>query len=226
MPGFAAWRYAQLGPKLPGTQREGELFIARSSHRDVRKTVDAIQTRGIGMKGLIFAAGLIATVILASCGSDGSSEPTSQTREKDNVASTNDATDLLEGTWHTEFTCLEMIEALDWRGVPKPVLKVVKVEFGLDQLPSKADPCAGVSGTADHTLRFGGGHFALFAGDKLGWETSYELIDQDTFVAEAEGLVTFDFRIEGDMLYTHVVKPRSHPFNIAVWESAPWERES
>jgi hypothetical protein len=179
------------------------------------------------MRRAVYVVGIVATMILASCGSDGSSEPTSQTREKDNVASANDATDPLEGTWHTEFTCPEMIEALDWRGAPKPVLGIVQVEFGLDQRPIKTDPCAGVSGTADHTLRFGGGHFALFAGDKLGWETSYELIDQNTFVAEAEGgMVTFDFRIEGDMLYTHVVKPRSHPFNIAVWESAPWEREN
>jgi hypothetical protein len=181
------------------------------------------------MKRLILASGLIATVILASCGSDGSSEPTSQTREKDNVASANDATDPLEGTWHTEITCPDMIEALDRRGVPKPALGVVQVEFGLDQRPSKTDPCAGVSGTADHTLRFEGGHFALFAGDELGWETSYDLIDQNTFVAEAEGgiVLTFDFRIESDMLYTHVVKPEEpHPFNIAVWESAPWEREN
>jgi hypothetical protein len=99
----------------------------------------------------------------------------------------------------------------------------------LGQRPSRSDPCAGVNGTADHTLRFEGGHFALFAGDELGWEASYELVDDDTFVTGGPEEVTFDFRIEDGKLYFQVVKSgnqaaeASAPY-VATWGSAPWER--
>jgi hypothetical protein len=83
-----------------------------------------------------------------------------------------------------------------------------------------------VDGTAVHTLRFEGGHFALFAGDELGWEASYDLIDENTFVTGPPDPVTFNFRIEGDALYTRIVNPANQaaPY-IATWEPAPWERE-
>jgi hypothetical protein len=178
------------------------------------------------MKRLILTAGLTATVLLASCGSDGVSEPTTQSGEKDNTANAKGATDPMEGTWHTEIACAEMVRALKGAGVSKSVSGVVKDEFGLNQPPKQSDPCAGVDHTADHTLRFEGGHFALFAGEEVGWEASYELIDDNTFVTAPPDAVTFDFRIDGNKLYTQIVKPVKQAPYIATWESAPWERES
>lgn len=176
------------------------------------------------MKRAVYVVGIVVTAILAGCGSDGASEPTNQSREKDNTASANEGSDPLEGEWHTQFTCQEVVGALKRGGVPNSAPGIVKDEFGLDQRPSQSDPCAGVDGTADHTLRFEGGHFALFAGDELGWEASYELIDENTFVTGSPD-VTFDFSIEGDTLYTQIVKPVKQAPYIASWESAPWERE-
>lgn len=65
-------------------------------------------------------------------------------------------------------------------GVSESAPGIVQDEFGLDQRPNQTHPCARVDGTADHTLRFEGGHFALFAGEEVGLEASYELIDEDT----------------------------------------------
>lgn len=180
------------------------------------------------MKRAVYVVGMVITVLLASCDADGASEPTTQSREKDNTASPNEATDPLEGTWQTEITCGEMVGALEQAGVQKSVPGILKDEFGLDKPPSETDPCAGVNGTADHTLRFEGGQFALFAGDEVGLEGSYELIDDNTFVTTSpDADVTFDFRIEGDKLYTQLDEPakQAAPY-IATWESAPWEREN
>jgi hypothetical protein len=181
------------------------------------------------MRRAVYVVGIVATVMLASCGSDGSSKPTPQTREEHTVAEANEETDPLDGAWHTEFTCPEMVRALKRAGVAKAAPGNVKDEFRLDQQPSQTNPCAGVDGTAEHTLRFEGGQFALFAGDELGWEASYELIDENTFVTgpnEGGFIFTFDFRIEDDKLYTQIVKPaKAGPPYVATWESAPWERE-
>jgi len=112
----------------------------------------------------------------------------------------------------------------------RPPPGTVQDEFGLDQPPNQKDPCAGVNGTADHTLRFDGGHFALFAGDELGWEASYEFVDDDTFITGAPDVMTFDFQIESNKLYIHVAGPAKQaagtpaPY-VATWESAAWERE-
>ena len=179
------------------------------------------------MKRLIQWLGLVAVVMLTSCGSDGTPEPTTESRGED-AGNANKATDPLEGTWHTEFTCGEMVGALEKAGVQKSVPGIAKDEFGLDKPPSETDPCAGVNGTADHTLRFEEGQFALFAGDEVGLEGSYELIDDNTFVTTSpDADVTFDFRIEGDKLYTQLNEPanKAAPY-IATWESAPWEREN
>jgi hypothetical protein len=182
------------------------------------------------MRRAVYVVGIVATVILASCGSDGSSEPTTQSGKKGNTANANEAADPLEGTWHTELKCPEIVQALERAGVSKSVSRVVQGELSLDQRLSRTDPCAGVDATADRTLRFKGGQFALFAGDELGWEASYELIDENTFVtgpSEAGSIFTFDFRIEDDKLYTQIVKPAKAGLGyIATWESAPWERES
>jgi hypothetical protein len=187
------------------------------------------------MKRLIEVVVLVAVVMLAGCGSDGTSEPTTQSRGEEPA---NEAADPLEGTWHTEFTCPEMVRALKRAGAPKPSARGIQDEFGLEQQPSHKNPCAGVDVTSDHTLRFEGGHFALFGGEELGWEASYELIDENTFVIEpTEGgvTITFDFRVEDDTLYTDMVKPaKAGPHvapglivgTVAIWETAPWEREN
>jgi hypothetical protein len=177
------------------------------------------------MKRAVYIVGIVAMVMLASCGSDGASEEPTQSREKNSTSSANEA-DPLEGSWHKEVTCLEMLGALKQAGVAKSARGVVQDEFGLDQRLSQTRPCAGVEGTVDHSLRFEGGHFGLFAGDELGWEASYELIDQNTFVTGAPDVFTFDFRIEGDKLYTQITKPLKQAPYIATWESAPWEREN
>jgi hypothetical protein len=178
------------------------------------------------MRRAVYAVGIVATVMLASCGSDG--EATTQSRQKDNASSATEKADPLDGMWHTEFTCPEMVRALKRAGV-KPSARGIQDQFDLAQPPSHKNPCAGIDVTADHTLRFEGGQFALFAGDELGWEASYELIDENTFVtgpSEGGFIFTFDFRIEDDKLYTQIVKPaKAGPPYVATWESAPWERE-
>ena len=178
------------------------------------------------MKRTVYVIAIVVTVILASCGSDGASPTPTQSNKEDDAVSADGPSDPLEGTWHTEFTCLEMVAALERAGVSKSVPGVVQDTFGLDQRPSQKESCAGVDGTTVHTLRFEGGQFALFAGDELGWEASYDLIDEDTFVTGPPDQVTFDFRIEGDALYTRIVNPANQaaPY-IATWESAPWERD-
>ena len=178
------------------------------------------------MRRTVYVISIVATLILASCGSDGASPTTAQSNRTDESVSTDETSHPLEGTWHTEFTCREMVGALEQAGVSKSVSGIVRDTFGLDRRPSETESCIGVDGTAEHTLRFEGGHFALFAGDELGWEASYDLIDEDTFVTEPPDSVTFDFRIEGDALYTRIVSPANQaaPY-IATWESAPWERE-
>jgi len=177
------------------------------------------------MKRTVYVFAIVVTVILASCGSDGASPTTTQSNRTEEPVSVNESSDPLEGTWHTEITCREMVAALEQAGVPESVPGVVRDEFGLDQLPSQKESCTGVDGTAVHTLRFESGQFALFAGDELGWEASYDLIDEDTFVTGPPDPVTFDFRIEGDTLYTRIVNPAKQAPYIATWESAPWERE-
>jgi hypothetical protein len=194
----------------------------------VKGTDDAFHEQGgIDMKGLIhLGAGILVTVMLAGCGSDTTSESPS---DKNNAAGATESGDPLEGTWHTEITCGQMVGALDQAGVQKSVPGIVRDEFGLDKRPGEKDPCAGVDGTADHTLRFEGGQFALFSGDEVGWETSYELIDENTFVtgpSEGGSIFTFDFRVDGNKLQTDIVKPLKAAPYIAAWESAPWERES
>jgi hypothetical protein len=178
------------------------------------------------MKRTLYVVGIVVTVVLAGCGSDSASEPAAKGPKKDNTASANEATDPLEGEWHKEVTCQEVVGALKRAGVPKAAPGNVQDMFGLDRRPSQTNPCAGVDGTADHTLRFEGGHFGLFAGDELGWEASYELIDENTFVTGAPDVATFDFRIKGDKLYTEMTKPLKQAPYIATWESAPWEREN
>lgn len=85
-------------------------------------------------------------------------------------------------------------------GVSESAPGIVQDEFGLDQRPNQTHPCARVDGTADHTLRFEGGHFALFAGEEVGLEASYELIDEDTpIVTGPPDLFTVHFRIEGGL---------------------------
>ena len=177
------------------------------------------------MKRLIYVgASIVVTVMLAGCGSDSTSESPS---DKNKAAGATESGDPLEGTWHTEITCGQMVGALEQAGVQKSVPGIVRDEFGLNKPPGEKDPCARVDGTADHTLRFEGGQFALFSGDEVGWETSYELIDENTFVTgPSEGIFTFDFRIEGNKLQTDIVKPLKAAPYIATWESAPWERES
>lgn len=185
------------------------------------------------MKRLIYAgACILVAVILASCGSDGTSKPTNASREKDNEASANEKNDPLEGTWHTAFTCPEMVQALKRGGVPKSIPGTLQDVFRLNRRPSHKNPCAGVDGTVDHTLRFTGGHFALFTGEEISWRSSYELIDEDTFVTGPLNVFTVDFRVEDDKLFPKIVlfkkivaPPKRAPY-IAAWESAPWERES
>jgi hypothetical protein len=175
------------------------------------------------MKRTIYAMGIVMTLIFAGCGSDDASKPAAANTD----TSADEATDPLEGEWHHQVTCQEVVDALERGGVSSSAPGIVTDEFGLDQRPSQSDPCASVDGTADHTLRFEGDHFGLFAGDELGWEASYELVDENTFVTGAPEVITFDFRIEGDNLYTEIVKPAKGgaPY-IATWESAPWQREN
>jgi hypothetical protein len=178
------------------------------------------------MRRLAYVVGIVVTAILASCGSDGASPSTTNGKTDDDPVSASEPRDPLEGTWHTEITCQEMVAALEQAGVSESVPGVVQDEFGLDQRPERTDPCAGVDGTADHTLRFEGGHFALFAGEEVGLEASYELIDEDTFVTGPPDLFTVDFHLEGDSLTMRIVKPTKQAPYIATWESAPWEREN
>jgi hypothetical protein len=175
------------------------------------------------MKRTIYAMGIVMTLVLAGCGSDDASKPAAANTD----TSADEATDPLEGEWHHQsVTCQEVVDALERGGVSKAVPGNVQDMFGLDQRPSQTNPCAGVDGTADHALRFERGHFGLFAGDELGWEASYELIDENTFVTGPPDVFTFDFRIEGDKLYTQIVKPVKQAPYIATWESAPWQREN
>lgn len=178
------------------------------------------------MKRTAYILGILVAAILAGCDSDGASTLTTQSSGEEDAAIGNGTSDPLEGTWHTEFTCREMVKALEQAGVPRPDPDLVQDEFGLDQRPSQTDPCTGVDDTAVHTLRFAGDHFALFAGEELGWEGSYDLVDENTFVTGPSEVLTFDFRIESDKLYTQIVKPMNQAPYIATWESAPWEREA
>jgi hypothetical protein len=192
----------------------------------VKGTDDAFHEQGgIDMKGFIpLGAGILVAVMLAGCGSDTTSESPG---DKNNAAGATESGNPLEGTWHTEFTCPEMVLALKREGMAKSAPGNIRDVFRLDQQPSHKDPCAGVDGTAEHTVRFEEGHFALFAGDELGWEASYELSDENTFVTGPPDVFTIDFRIEQDNLYTQIVKPaKAGPPYIATWESAPWDRES
>lgn len=132
------------------------------------------------MKHTAYVVGIIVTLILASCDSDSASSTTVESSTKDEPVSATEASDPLEGAWHTTITCQEMVAALERGGVSESAPGIVQDEFGLDQRPNQTDPCARVDGTADHTLRFEGGHFALFAGEEVGLEASYELIDEDT----------------------------------------------
>jgi hypothetical protein len=185
------------------------------------------RTKEVPMKRAWYAM-VIVSIMLAACGSDGGSQPAEDGGEGSNAArasAADDPIDPLTGTWHTQFTCRQMVAALEEADVARLAPGIVQDEFGVEQRPTQKDPCANVSGTADHTLRFEDGQFALFAGDELGWEASYEIVDDDTFVTAAPDVMTFDFRIESDKLYTHIVEPAKQAPFIATWESAPWERE-
>lgn len=150
----------------------------------MQRRISVSRARRIGLKRTAHVFGIIVTLILASCDSDSALSTTAERSTKEEPVSATEASDPLEGAWHTEITCREMVAALEQGGVSKFAPGIVQDEFGLDQRPNQSDPCAGVDATADHTLRFQGGHFALFAGDELGLEASYELIDEDTFVTD------------------------------------------
>jgi hypothetical protein len=173
----------------------------------------------------IVAMGIVLTLMLAGCGLDDAPKTAAANADTSPAKSADEASDPLEGEWHRQVTCQEVVDALERGGVSKAVPGNLQDMFGLDQRPSQTNPCAGVDGTADHALRFERGHFGLFAGGELGWEASYEYIDENTFVTGPPDVFTFDFSIEGDKLYTQIVKPVKEAPYIATWESAPWERE-
>jgi hypothetical protein len=204
----------------------------RSTHVNQTRRTTSRSSKEVVVKRIGYVMAIVVSVTLVGCGSDGETGPADGgNRSTAPRASTaNDATDPLGGTWETHITCRRMVAALEQAGVGEHAPGTVQDEFGLDRRPSQSDPCAGVNGTADHTLRFEGGQFALFAGDELGWEASYELVDDDTFITGAPDMVTFDFRIESGKLFFRVAEPAqqaaetSAPY-VATWESAPWERE-
>ena len=61
--------------------------------------------------------GIIVTLILASCDSDSASSTTVESSTKDEPVSATEASDPLEGAWHTTITCQEMVAALERGGV-------------------------------------------------------------------------------------------------------------
>ena len=63
----------------------------------------------------------------------------------------------------------------------------------------------------------------------VGWEGSYEFVDDHTFVAGDDYPITYEFRWEGDKLYMSVIKdlypdPMDLIAQVAIYESAPFTR--
>jgi hypothetical protein len=115
-------------------------------------------------------------------------------------------------------------------------MMVAAVEaHGLD--PADARALVAEEGFTDNevvTLRLADGQLTLLQSldggtATVGWEGSYEFVDDHTFVADDSYPITYAFRWEGDKLHMSVLKdlfpdPMDLVAQVAVYESAPFTR--
>jgi hypothetical protein len=153
----------------------------------------------------------VAVLALGACGSEGGPTAARTTQADASpsavITPSPSVADPLEGEWRASLTCDAMQAAL------------VRADLGSSLPDSLACPVEDVA-------RFQSGRLAFFNDDELGWETTYEYVDEDTFVTSGEDVLTFDFHVAGDELVFDVVEPSDAVPFIAHWEAAPFELSS
>jgi len=172
--------------------------------------------------GMIFAAALL----LAGCGS---TAPPSQQEPGGGSPAPSSAppavVDRLDGaTWRSTFTCDDMSKKLDSAGLHEFAAQVVR-QFG---------DCDGVMHS---TLAFADGSLTTTGSDgKTNPPSPYQMVNDHTYV---QGFLQNTFRVRGDSLifvdtqiiaalypYDPKIIPREQAFDVAVLETAPFERVS
>jgi hypothetical protein len=139
-------------------------------------------------------------------------------------SSPTQAADVVTGTWAATVTCSQENAAL------------AKAGFTSAQLASAqwTATCGGLA-TTTYTIRFRDGKLVEFQDHSVGWEGSYKITDDHTFVAGDQGslYITYHFVISGDRLTIDMVSddfPSGDPTfgdvvaQTSIYESAPFAR--
>jgi hypothetical protein len=179
------------------------------------------------MLGCLIGLALLA----AACGQNDSASPAgaASNRAEPTTSVAPAAADPLEGRWNQEFTCRDVVRALQGTGFEEVAPEIIRSAEGAARPPSSAHPCAGAPSKFKRIARFQDGRLVLFDGPSLavGLDASYQVVDDHTFTASdagqnIDGTYTFMYRINGDRLTVDVLEDDA--FFIATWESAPFHR--
>jgi len=177
------------------------------------------------------AAIVVLVSVAAACGSSQPSDPAgpkaSDATGTPASPTPSTAVDPLVGEWIQDFTCKDMLGAVDPQKVDK--YKVWVSEEGLSG--TQQDPCAGAEWTHRRVIRFEGGHLVIFDPPNLemGLDATYGL-EGDTFTANdgnqnIPGTFRFRFEIDGDELTIQLVgRGARDPWTVSAFEAAPFVR--
>jgi predicted small lipoprotein YifL len=148
-----------------------------------------------------------------------SAPPTASVRPSSSAAS-----DQLTGTWTTgQVTCVQWNAAIAKGGFTAAQLKANDQDVNTHTCP------------ATFKIRFQGGRLAIFVNDELGWNGTYKITDDHTFVAgdNCDFCVLYHFTRRGDQLSIDVVKDgdplgpvTDHIIQTGIYESVPFTRVS
>jgi hypothetical protein len=159
------------------------------------------------------------TLLLAACGGGGTGSTTGEQQGGATMPTT--PADPLEGEWRAEFTCEDMVKTLERVGKAEFAPDLLVQDWGIDDRPSKADPCATVREPREIVVRFGGGRLVLFVNGEIGDDNPYTVVD-DTFILPPD--LHFRFQIDGERLTVDNLE--DDPGYVSAWEVAPFERVS
>jgi hypothetical protein len=150
--------------------------------------------------------------------------------------------DPLEGEWHAEVSCQDILDAVERAGTKPAVVDEwaagIRGYWGGSGEPSPKALCGGAEEPIRFIWRFQGGALVGYDPPTNQEATplfSYEIVDEDSFTASdggtgnfsGSGTITFEYAIVGDQIRFDLVGEGSEdPWVVAGWESGPFTRSS
>jgi hypothetical protein len=176
---------------------------------------------------------LIGFVLLvAGCGQQNSSPTAATSKPAAPSAGVSPVVaDPLKGQWQQQYTCQDVVRALQRTGFATMAPEIIRDAEGASQPPASTHPCTGAPSKFKWLARFQDGRLVLFDGPllKADLNASYQVVDDHTFTANdagqnVDGTYTFKYRVDGNRLTVDVLE--NDPHFIATWEATPFYRSS